>query len=131
MGNRLPSVLFESANWIGEEGAEPLGLVILGGLAVMRISVSTFPPPFTIRNLRRIGTLQSRIGPPVADIFGISFVVGEGLLEFGEKAGRRVGRCAGSSEYRRLVVSSIASPMMASPSSLPQTSENKTETATR
>ena len=50
----------------------------LGGLSVMCITLR-----FCDRNIRRIGSLQSRIGIPSAEVICVAVVVGEGVRERG------------------------------------------------
>jgi len=75
MRNRLPSLLLETPVGIGEEWAERVGLVALGGSAMIRILILTFRG----RSILRIGSLQSCIGTPAVKFLGCAIMKGDGL----------------------------------------------------
>ena len=105
--------LLETYDGIGKEGA---GVVLVGGLAEMRMLTSGE------RNIWRIGSLQSPFSNVV--VLGVVFVVGGGLLRLGD---RDEGDSGGSSRHHRFCVSWMAAPTTLSPSSFPQTSSKMSE----
>jgi len=75
MLNRLLSLLLETAVVVGAERAERVGLVSLGGSAMMRTLILTFRG----RSILRIGPLQSCIGTPAVKFLGCAVMKGDGL----------------------------------------------------
>lgn len=92
MDNEPPWIL-EPTDGV-EKGGE-LGLELLGGDALMRISA---PREF---KLWRIGTLQSWKGPSDTELVGDG-VIGDVLHRFGETPGSDVGDSGCSSRYHEL-----------------------------
>jgi hypothetical protein len=74
----LPTLLLEPAGGIEEDAAEWLEL--LGGLSVMRILTSRDC------DIRRMGSLQSRISIPAAEVICVAFTMNDGLFQLGESA---------------------------------------------
>ena len=63
------------------DAAEEMELELLGGLSVKSI------PTSRDCNIRRIGSLQSRIRFPVAEVICVAVTVSDGLFRLGESAG--------------------------------------------
>ena len=94
-------------------------LELLGHLSVKSI------PTSRDCNIRRIGSLQSRIRFPVAEV--ICVTASDGLFRLGEGAGREV-RDRDSSIHHRSGIQWMTAPTMLSPSSLPRSSSKVSET---
>jgi hypothetical protein len=79
-------------------------------------------------NILRIGSLQSFIGIPSADVIFIA-AASDGLSRIAERVGREseARDMGGSSKHHRLGILWMASSTMLSPSSLPLTSEKVLE----
>ena len=63
------------------DGAEEMEVELLGGLSVKSI------PTSRDCNIRRIGSLQSRIHLPVAEVICVAVTVSDGPFRLGESAG--------------------------------------------
>jgi hypothetical protein len=84
---------------------------------------------FWNRTIWRIGSLQSRISIPSADVIRDAVTVSDGVSRLGECASwdSEGGDRRGSSKHHRLGIPSMAAPTTLSLSSLPQTSNNVSE----
>ena len=95
---------------------------LLGGLSVMRILTSRDC------NIRRIGSLQSRISIPSAEVICVAVTMSDWVFRSSESLSRDA-RGAGrrSSKHHRLGIPLMANSMMLSPSMFPQTSNEVSE----